>query len=127
MMYALDQSRQEEAIKLATTLEKVEGINIKVTTTFASFKMMSVDTSFILVMTESNNIFSFFQNCSRVLQALQAGDFGSCSQHLEEYKTKCHKIMKYATLFRPPTPPVLNEIVPSENTSLEIPVPEVSN
>lgn len=30
MMYALDQSRQEESIKLATTLEKVEGINIKV-------------------------------------------------------------------------------------------------
>lgn len=95
MMYALDQSRQEEAIKLATTLEKVEGINIK--------------------------------NCSRVLQALQAGDFGSCAQRLEEYKSSCHRIMKYATLFRPPSPPVLNEIGLSENTSLEIPVPEISN
>ncbi|XP_034241191.1 N-alpha-acetyltransferase 16, NatA auxiliary subunit [Thrips palmi] len=95
MMYALDQSRQEEAIKLATTLEKVQGINIK--------------------------------NCSRVLQALQAGDFGSCSQHLEEYKKRCHKIMIYATLFRPPPPPVLTEIGSSDNTSLEIPVPEISN
>lgn len=39
--------------------------------------------------------------------------------------------MKYAAVFRhtlfPPTPPQQEEIDPSENTTLEIPVPELSH
>lgn len=66
------------------------------------------------------------KNCSDVLQALQAGDFGSCPQQIEEYKENCHKIMKYAVVFRPPPPPSQQEIDPSE-TTLEIPVPDISH
>lgn len=64
--------------------------------------------------------------CSRVLLALQVGDFGPCSKQIEEYKEKCHKILKYATVFRPPPPPPQPEMDHSEN-SVEIPVPELSN
>lgn len=95
MMHHLENSRQNEAIQLATKLQGVNGINLK--------------------------------NCSRVLQALQAGDFGSCPQHIEEYKQSSHKIMKYAAVFRPPPPPPQQEMDTSDNIASEITVPEVSH
>jgi peptide alpha-N-acetyltransferase len=72
MMYHLDPSQQEAAIKLATTLDKdIEGVNL--------------------------------QNCTKVLQALKNGEFGSCPEQFAEYKAHCHVQFPYAQVFRPPS------------------------
>lgn len=41
------------------------------------------------------------QNCTKVLEALQKGDFGLCEDAIHEFSTKCHQLFPFATAFRP--------------------------
>jgi len=43
------------------------------------------------------------QNCTKVLQALKNGEFGSCPEQFAEYKAHCHVQFPYAQVFRPPS------------------------
>jgi len=43
------------------------------------------------------------QNCTKVLQALKNGEFGSCPEQVAEYKARCHVQFPYAQVFRPPS------------------------
>ncbi|XP_046394061.1 N-alpha-acetyltransferase 15, NatA auxiliary subunit [Ischnura elegans] len=71
MMYFLDPSRQESALKLTLTLDRsIEGITL--------------------------------QNCLRVLNALNNGDFGHCPMQAAEYKVRCHERFPYALAFQHP-------------------------
>ncbi|KAJ8676612.1 hypothetical protein QAD02_012399, partial [Eretmocerus hayati] len=73
MLHLFDPSQQKKAIALATSIDPA-----------------SVTSGLTL------------PNCVRVLEALRAGDLGSCECDLAEYTTKCHERFPYATAFRPP-------------------------
>ncbi|KAG5833095.1 N-alpha-acetyltransferase 16, NatA auxiliary subunit-like [Anguilla rostrata] len=42
------------------------------------------------------------QSCSKVLEALLDGSFGSCPSQAEEYRVACHRLFPLATTFMPP-------------------------
>lgn len=42
------------------------------------------------------------KSCTRVLEALVGGSFGSCPSQAEEYRAACHKLFPLATIFMPP-------------------------
>ncbi|XP_033327720.1 N-alpha-acetyltransferase 15/16 isoform X1 [Megalopta genalis] len=46
--------------------------------------------------------------CTKVLEALRAGDFGDCENTIADYVTKCHKRFPYATAFWPETKATAN-------------------
>jgi hypothetical protein len=129
MMYHLDPSKQETAIKLATTLDKdIEGVNLQVCIIFSYIMMIIiVHILFISYKWCINSGCSFFfsldcllmnryqilmltlricgwylQNCTRVLQALRNEEFGSCPEQVAEYEARCRVNFPYAQVFRPP-------------------------
>lgn len=48
-------------------------------------------------------VYIILQNCTRVLQSLRAGDFGTCEDVTEDYVKKCHGRFPYASAFKPPS------------------------
>ncbi|KAG8234817.1 hypothetical protein J437_LFUL015218 [Ladona fulva] len=82
MMYYLDSSKQEAALKLTLTLDRsIDGINL--------------------------------QNCIKILNALNSGEFGHCPSQAADYKVRCHEHFPYALAFQPPVTTPHPNAIPS--------------
>ncbi|XP_071447544.1 N-alpha-acetyltransferase 15, NatA auxiliary subunit [Hetaerina americana] len=88
------------------------------------------ETSLKLTMTLDRSIAEItLQNCIKVLNALNNGDFGHCPTQAADYKVRCHERFPYALAFQPPattTAPHPNAIVQPLSPPPS-PTPEDSN
>lgn len=105
MMYILDRSKKEEAIKLATSFD-MENACIEVSKHLRDCDREVTDTSSL-------------QDCTKVFECLRCGEFGECEEQLKTFKERCHKRFKYACLF--------SEAKSEENHGDEVPDTQTAN
>nr|CAD7258041.1 unnamed protein product [Timema shepardi] len=113
MMHHLDSSTQQEAITLATSLNKdIGNITLKVTL----FIKMSANAQVVLSSTaEDGEIEVRISTCVKVLQALRNGEFGHCPAAVQDYQVRCHARFPYAQAFRPTSPVCDNNHITDSN------------
>lgn len=95
MLYHLEPQQQETAISLVTCLEDhVREADLQVRRNPTLFS------GGVLRFPLASDVLFPFQNCTDVLDALINGDFGSCPNETEKYRSLCRERFPHALAFR---------------------------